>query len=173
MIQFWLIASVMVIAALLLLIPPLFRGDKNSPLDRKQQNIAIAKERLEDLMSELIRGDITRDQYTQARSELEQALYNDLDGLESTTKTAAPRGRWAASVIGVALPAVACSLYFLLGTPEAVDFKNNTAARIGTSSSQQVDTIEAMAEKLRNRLQTQPDDIEGWLMLGRIMLEHK
>ncbi len=167
MIQFWLIAAVMVVMALLLIIPPLFRGDKNSPLNRKQQNIAIAKERLEDLMADLVRGDITRDQYSQARSELEQALYDDLDGLESMNKPAAPRDRWAASVIGVTLPAMACGLYFLLGTPEAVDFKNNARAQIGTSSSQQVDTIEAMAEKLRNRLQTQPDDVDGWLMLAR------
>ena len=167
MIAFWLIASVMVVMALLLIIPPLFRGDKNSPLSRKQQNIAIAKERLEALMSELIRGDITRDQYSQARSELEQALYNDLDGLESTIKPAAPRGRWAATVIGVTLPAMACGLYFLLGTPDAVDLKNNAAAHIGGSSPEQVASVEAMAEKLRDRLQSQPDDVDGWLMLAR------
>jgi len=167
MIQFWLIVLVMVIAALLLIIPPLFRGDKNSPLDRKQQNITIAKERLEDLMAEMIRGDITRDQYSQARSELEQALYNDLDGLEATTKPIAPRGRWAASIIGIAFPAMACGLYFLLGTPEAVDLKNNASAHIGTSTTQQAASIEAMAEKLRARLQAQPDDVNGWLMLAR------
>lgn len=167
MIQFWLIASVMVVMALLLIIPPLFRGDKNSPLNRKQQNIAIAKERFEDLMADLVRGDITRDQYSQARSELEQALYDDLDGLESTTRPAAPRGRWAATVIGITLPTIACGLYFLLGTPEAVDLKNNPSAHIGTSSSEQVASIDAMAEKLRNRLQSQPDDVKGWLMLAR------
>ena len=75
--------------------------------------------------------------------------------------TAAPqRRRRAAVATAVALPVAAGGLYLVLGTPGALD-PSQTQAQLGPAD------IEAMVAKLAVRLESRPDDLEGWAMLGR------
>ena len=52
MIVFWIFAALMLVAALLLLLPALLGRKSVRDLDRNQQNVAIARERLKELESE-------------------------------------------------------------------------------------------------------------------------
>lgn len=167
MIVFWLIAGFMLLVALFLIIFPIFRPGGRSLLGRKQQNIAIAKKRLEELMAELVRGDISREQYTDGRAELEETLYSDLEGLEDEAVADAPRGRWAAAVVAIAFPALALWLYMSLGTPQAITLAQAQNTPSGTSPAEHPRSVEEMAQRLHKELQAQPDNLEGWLMLAR------
>lgn len=163
---FWLIASAMLLVALLLIIPAFFFHHRKRMIGRQKQNITIAKQRLEELMAELIRGDISREQYSDARTELEQSLHDDLLGLETKHIEESPRGRWAIPVISVAIPALAVWLYLVLGTPNAIDDIDTQTADTN-SSSKPLPSIEEMAQRLKTRLQSEPDNIQGRLMLAR------
>jgi len=140
-------------------------------LDRDQQNIQILRQEFVDLKAQLEAGELTQEQYQQAYDELVITLGNDLKNEETAT---APRlqmsqGKTLAGLF-VFLTAITFGLYYHLGSPQAV-----------TAGSQQVATDEAhtqagkngmpsvaaMVEQLRQKLEKNPDNFQGWMMLGR------
>jgi len=81
-------------------------------------------------------------------------------------EVAAPRrsGRGAALLVCLAVPVCAVLLYFFIGSPRAVDPRADPGADAHAISAGQ---IEAMVERLATRLRENPEDAEGWKMLGR------
>ena len=75
---FWIITAAMILVALLMLAPSLLRRQASDNLDRDQQNVVIARERLAELKSEHAQGILTDAQFEKTRGELEQALLLDL-----------------------------------------------------------------------------------------------
>jgi cytochrome c-type biogenesis protein CcmH len=75
---------------------------------------------------------------------------------------AAPRraGRGAALAVGVAVPVLAIAVYAFVGTPDGL----NPHEAPGPFSEAQV---EAMVERLAAKMRENPDDADGWKMLGR------
>ena len=67
------------------------------------------------------------------------------------------RGR-AALAVGIAVPLLAVAVYFAAGTPRALD------PREAVPSAAQV---EAMVARLAAKLRENPDDADGWKLLGR------
>ena len=67
----------MVVAGLLLLLPAL-RGKKvNLPGGNREQNISIAKERMQELKNELEAGTLTQETYQETLEELEKRLFSE------------------------------------------------------------------------------------------------
>lgn len=74
-----------------------------------------------------------------------------------------PQDKTTMAAIVLILPAVCIGLYLAYGTPQALDPENLAQA----ADNQQAPTLESAIGQLRQRLQAQPDDIDGWLLLGR------
>jgi cytochrome c-type biogenesis protein CcmH len=76
----------------------------------------------------------------------------------------APRRRrdWSAIGVGLALPVAAVTLYAAVGTPRALlaPQAQDAAAAIGPAQ------IEAMVNRLAERLKNDPEDVDGWRMLA-------
>lgn len=157
---FLLIVSVMVLIAFLFVLPPLWRKHPVAEADQDQRNIAIARQRLAELKEQLQAGALTQELYDEQRVELEQALSDDLD-IDSHAKISPSQGRWMASVLIVAIPLLAGSLYWTLGSYRSLSQVEQTAA---TPEQEQ---ISKMVAGLAERLEKQPDDALGWTMLGR------
>ncbi len=157
---FLLIASVMVLVAFLIVLPPLWRKHPVAEADQDQRNIAIARQRLVELKEQLQAGALTQELYDEQRVELEQALSDDLD-IDSHPKASPSQGRWMASLLVLAIPMVAGSLYWALGNYQSLSQVEQTAA---TPEQEQ---ISKMVAGLAERLEKQPDDALGWTMLGR------
>lgn len=68
--------------------------------------------------------------------------------------------RIAAATGVVALPLLVAALYQQVGTPEALDFKAPDPSLAGQD-------LESLTESLRQRLREDPEEIEGWVLLGR------
>lgn len=80
---------------------------------------------------------------------------------------ARPSRRLLAGIAGFVL-VVAAAGYAIYGTPAALTGKVPQAeAQPGAGHGAQMEQIAAMLGKLEERLKTQPDDAEGWSMLGR------
>ena len=76
---FWLLIGLLILIALAILLPPLWRQRTVAAADMDSRNIAIAKTRLAELQAQLATGALTEEQYQEQRAELELALADDLD----------------------------------------------------------------------------------------------
>ncbi len=163
--MFWLLVTAMVVIALVFVIVPLIRKSEPVESDLDQRNINIAKDKLADLKSQLENGQLTEAEYQEQFKELELSLKNDLE-IQSNRPDEARQGRWLAVVILLLVPLLSVTLYFALGTPDALNkLEKHQAALAKQQNAQQ--SINKMVQSLANRLQQNPDDFEGWVMLGR------
>jgi cytochrome c-type biogenesis protein CcmH len=78
-------------------------------------------------------------------------------------------GRIAAIVSGVAIPVIALAMYFALGTPAGIAPQPvaTTGGAPGQGHEVTPDQINAMVDALAQRLQAEPGNVEGWVMLAR------
>ena len=161
---FLLISSVLVLIAFLIVLPPLWRKQPVAAADMDQRNIAIARQRLLELKEQLQAGTLSQALYDEQLLELEQALSDDLD-IESPVNAAQSQGRWVAWLLVLAIPLVAGSLYWTLGNYPSLTPVDQTAAAKKAASER--DQMVSMVAGLAARLEKQPEDSQGWLMLGR------
>ncbi|MGZ8186530.1 MAG: c-type cytochrome biogenesis protein CcmI, partial [Methylobacter sp.] len=161
---FLILAGLLILIAFLIILPPLWRKHPVEVSDLDQRNIMIARHRLDELKDQLKSGALTQAQYNEQLAELEQALSDDLD-ITSHATVSQSQGRWIVYVIVLAVPLVTGSLYFTLGNYQAVSHSAEMAA--GNSATPGPEEIIKMVAGLAERLKSQPDDAQGWLMLGR------
>ncbi len=169
MIVFWIFAALMVAAALLLLVPALLGRKQVHDLDRNQQNVVIARERLQELEGEYGRGVLSEADYEQAKRELEQALLIDVEETtEATTATPVTAARGTVIWVALGVPLLAVLLYLQLGTPSALQPQVPGAASPGHAGGDtSTATMEQLVAGLAAKLQEEPQNAEGWFMLGR------
>ncbi|MCB1868885.1 MAG: c-type cytochrome biogenesis protein CcmI [Gammaproteobacteria bacterium] len=170
MMLFWTITAAMIVAALLLLAPALLRKRQSDSRERDKQNVVIARERLAELESERDLGNLDQPQFEKAKSELEQSLLQDLDleqdSEEIVDSGASGGGRLALGIVAVFVPVFTLGLYSYLGTPELVEPKNPALAEAHTPGGG-LPSVEQMVGALIGRLEQNPEDTQGWYLLGR------
>ena len=160
MIGFALGALALVAATLAFLLWPLARAPRASAAaDAAATNAAVLKDQLAELERDHAASTIGPAEYEQAKLELKHRLLEDT-AVADSAPSVARRRPLAAVATAIALPVTAAGLYLVLGAPAALD-PEQRQPQLGR------DDVEAMVEKLAQRLQNQPDDAEGWAMLGR------
>jgi cytochrome c-type biogenesis protein CcmH len=161
MIGFALGALALLAATLAFLLWPLTRAPRASAAaDAAATNAAVLKDQLAELERDHAAGTIAAAEYEQAKLELKRRLLEDTAVADSAPSAAARRRPLAAVATAIALPVAAAGLYLVLGAPAALHPEQMQP------QLERAD-VEAMVEKLAQRLQNQPDDAEGWAMLGR------
>ncbi len=170
---FWVVAACLIGAALLFVVPPLFlRKESAAEVERRAVNISIYKNQLEELDIDLAADDVNQEQYEKSRAEIERRLLEDVAAAEQDTgKTGKSLSLTTAGVVVLLVPLVAVLMYDELGNPDAMNPQMLVQPETSphgdeTNMAQQ---IEMMVSKLSQRLQENPQDIEGWVMLGRSM----
>jgi cytochrome c-type biogenesis protein CcmH len=158
------IAAIMVAVALAWLLWPLLRSARRSSVERHVANATIYRDQFADLDADLRRGTLSEAQYGEAKAELERRLLDE--GRADAHATAVPvtPSRRTAVLIGVAVPIVAGLMYWKLGAPDAF---SPIATPVDQAHQLTPDQINDMVEKLAVRLQKEPDNIEGWLILAK------
>jgi len=156
---FWLLVSALILIAFLIILPPLWRKRAVPAGDPDRRNITIAAQRLAELKAQLQGGALSQDQYDEQLAELEAALSDDLD-IAHPAETRVSQGRWMVFVLVLALPLAALSLYAVLGNYPALTVS-------AAAPTPELAQINDMVAGLADRLKKQPDDVQGWLMLGR------
>ena len=164
MTAFALIAAVLVAVALVFVVPALAFGRRARRGSREALNVAVYRDQLRELDADLAAGTLSPENYDRARRELEARLLQDVTAADQTAASASVRGARSAIVAGLAVPLLALAVYFLVGTPRALSPDAAAPANADAVTEQQ---IAAMVEKLATRLKQNPDDAEGWAMLGR------
>lgn len=172
MMVFWVVAALLVLAALFFLLPPLLlkRQDKDF-LDRDELNVTIFKDQLAELERDLAAAVLTQEQYDTARHDLERNFVQDTgdDDAHPVSSTDRVVGRATAVVIALVVPVLAVSLYNLLGVGEA-GLNPQQAQQAGqqvVQGDESQETLQDAVLKLENRLESNPEDTESWVMLAR------
>jgi cytochrome c-type biogenesis protein CcmH len=176
-ILFWVICAAMLLVALLFVLPPVLRSDAGKAKDdnaRRDANIAVYRDQLEELEADLRNGIVSAELYPQDRDDIERRLLEDTAGVSVGINAArvSATTRKHAYMIGIGLSLVAVILYLRIGTPDGI-----TSAAATTTSSNAPATapsgertqaqIEANVAALAKRLQSNPSDAQGWTMLAR------
>ena len=162
MTAFWIIAALLVASALAFVLPSLLgRRRRADAAASDATNVAIYRDQLRELEADLAAGTLGREQYDDAHREIERRVLDDTSGTATVVRTTSP-GRGTVITIAIALPIAAILLYFAVGNPRAM--APQPAADGHAITRQQ---IEGMVERLAARMQESPEDVKGWVMLGR------
>jgi cytochrome c-type biogenesis protein CcmH len=166
---FWVIAALLVCVALAFLITPLMRNRAGSDAgaSRDSASLAVFRDQLAELDADLAAGSIDRDQWEIARADLQRGLLEDASAPAAVAPALpATRSKAAAIVVAVAVPLVAIGIYMVLGNPQGLD-PSKVSASEGAPHGLTQEQIEGMVARLAQHLQDNPDDADGWIMLGR------
>ena len=159
MIVFWTVGALLAAAALVLLLRPLLFSGSRKTLSRREVNVSIYRDQLRELEADLAAGKIAQADYERARTELEARLLEDV-----AVPDEAPARRGARPVLlslMAVLPVAALGIYFVTGSPAALGPQADPHASVNAEQ------IEAMVERLAAKMRENPEDADGWKLLGR------
>jgi cytochrome c-type biogenesis protein CcmH len=154
---FLILAAVLVVAVLLALAWPLLRPPAPSAVRAEASNLRLLREQLAELDAELAAGTLDADQHAVARAELQRRVLEETR--EAEVAVQARPGRASVLVLALAVPALAAGLYARLGNPEGL--------RADAPPHASAADIEALVQRLADRMRAQPEDPNGWALLGR------
>jgi cytochrome c-type biogenesis protein CcmH len=171
---FWLFGALLAAAALALVLRPLRRSKGDAPsadvASRDALNAAVYRDQLREIDDDLRAGKLAQADYDRARAEIERRVLEDvrpgrLPASRPATRSASgpaarPATRRPVLYAALAVPLVAAGVYLLVGNPRAL----NPASQGPEISMREIET---MVQRLADRLEQQPDDVEGWKMLGK------
>ena len=169
MIWFWIIAGLLVLAALTALLKPLLWATAESA-DEGEPVLAVFRRQLTNLDGEIAQGRLTADDAAAVRAEITRRMLSAADQEAQNTRPAvlgSAASSWRiGAAIGIAalLPAAALAIYAAVGAPAAIEGGASAAAVPATGDRAK---LAAAAEQLKARLQQEPGHVEGWVLLAR------
>ncbi|WP_300650405.1 c-type cytochrome biogenesis protein CcmI [Pseudomonas sp.] len=159
MIEFWLSAGLLLLAALGFLLIPVLRGRKaQAEEDRTALNVTLYQERLQELESQRQAGALSDEQWQNGRDEAARELLADTEGAESKARV---------GVLGSKVPLTAALLMPLLGYGLYLYWGAIDDVERARTFAEQPQTIEAMTARLEASVKADPKSAEGWYFLGR------
>lgn len=179
---FLLLALGLCVLALAFVLIPLLREPRGveSP-ERREVLLAVHRDRVAELDQDLASGTLTAERHARALADLERELLDsgvleDAVGAGSDTR----RQRRLAQVAAVAsmalLPFLAIGTYLSVGYSEEVFAARAPAGQAmpplvqeEPSDEEMVREFSRLVEGLQARLAQNPDDLQGWVLLGRTL----
>lgn len=179
MILFWLVCALLIVIAFAFVLPTALQRNDKSQLavadERKLANIAIYRDQLSELEADLKNGIVSEEQYAQDRDEIERRLLEDTAGAtpakpKGATAPVPAANRNTAYAIAFGLPLAAVIFYFQIGAPDSLTGAQRVVSPPPPAAQTNEPTqeeIQGRVDVLAKRLQSNPNDVEGWIMLGR------
>jgi cytochrome c-type biogenesis protein CcmH len=125
-------------------------------------NAKVYRDQIADLDREHESGHISDSEWQQSRDELSLRLLEDTSAQDDPVAKQEKPDLWSAVLVAVALPLTAMGMYMWVGEPDALN-------PMAVQSSEKGDPAQLlqMAESLAQKLNDKPDNLQGWVMLGR------
>jgi len=179
---FWLVAAVMTAIALAIVLAPLTLRQRRAP-KRVEYDLTIYRDQLHELESDRALGLVNAEQSEAARLEIQRRMLaatkrDKAETEKENTDEAKPsplnkKVRWFSNgSLGAAIPALAVALYFTLGSPGTPGRPFTGVAQQGGTASQDMagQSIDDAILNLAQRLEQNPNNLDGWLLLGRSLI---
>ena len=132
--------------------------------DQKGQaavNAAVYRSQIADLDTAYQAKLISEQEWHQSRDEISVRLLEDTSIADDQPETPRKPHWGTAATLLIALPAASISLYLWLGTPDALVAESEAMAASGPQQE-----LVKMADSLAAKLQAEPENVQGWVMLG-------
>ncbi len=169
-ILFWLLAAAMLLVALALLLPALAGGrQREGGVERDTLNIAVFRDQLVELEADHAEGTLSDAQFEAAKRELQRELLDEVGDGDVKGESRA-RVRLAVPVVALLVPLLAVGLYLQLGESHLLTDEGQAELAQAQQEAHDMANVEQMVQQLATRLQRDPDNLEGWQMLGRSLL---
>jgi cytochrome c-type biogenesis protein CcmH len=173
---FWLIASAMTLSVIGLLLWPLLRRTTAMATGEHESRLAVYRQQFAELEQDCKNGVLNDELYLQARRELERRLLDET-GSPDTAPTATRwqvNSRMVGAVLAIIIPTASGALYWELGNPLAVTHPSASALSAqerSESDHQSAEGIEALSDRLKKKLEQDPNNGVGWALLARSYVE--
>ncbi|MFY9974843.1 MAG: c-type cytochrome biogenesis protein CcmI, partial [Chromatiaceae bacterium] len=177
---FWILAAGLLGLASLFVALPLLKGRSSSDEPGQDElNLEVFRQRLAELDGDLASGFLDQGQYDAARHDLERELLYDLDG---KLVVATPPAAASASGAGTRYPLLALALVALVSAGAVLTYLGLgerqmisriealaavTAPHAGSEGGAGAAPLDVLVQGLAERMEKNPENLEGWLMLGR------
>lgn len=169
--MFWVVAALLLLGALLLMLPALWSPRPAVQGQAGGANVAVYRDQLKEAERDLAADVITPERFEQLRGEIQRRVLEDTQAaaaFPAATATLQPARRMALA-LALVIPAASIGTYLALGEPDATAPFVPPAATAAGGDRHEVtpEQIQRMVAALAERLKAEPDNAEGWLMLGR------
>ncbi len=165
----WLAIGALTLVSVLPILWPLLRPS-GAVSKRLDHDLEVYRDQLREVESELAANSLTEREAEEAKREIERRILRAADQVESHSSPVAPSALTAV-LIALLLPALTLLLYSQLGQPGQPDRplaeREAPAPETQGLSEDQSAQVNDMVARLEKRLQAQPDDLDGWILLGR------
>ena len=150
------------IAVLWVVVPLLRRREPGDGIETGGSNLAILRSQLAELDADVGSGVLSAEQHASARAELERRVLEEGGSEGASAGGAQSGGTAAAIVLALLIPLAALGMYLWVGEPDGM--RPEAAAAEHQATPKEVDE---MVSRLAARLEKNPDDPRGWMMLAR------
>ncbi|MEQ1680161.1 MAG: c-type cytochrome biogenesis protein CcmI [Nitrospira sp.] len=170
-VTFWAIVSAMTVSVLGLIVRPLLKRPTQLT-NEQEKTLPVYRQQFAELEQDLTNGLLTDDQYQTARHELERRVLEETGSTETSSMMSGGlvNIRLVALSLVLAIPAASGVLYWTLGNPAAMTHPTASpmSAQGGADNERQMtEGLNAMVEKLKKKLEQNPNDATGLTMLAR------
>lgn len=169
---FWSVAALVLLGVLLLLLPALLsRSRDERGLTSASAAVAVYRDQWQETERDLAAGWVAAAQIEQVRADIQRRVLEEAAAATPAVHAGSP-SRGMAAALGVAICVGSVVTYLLLGDPAAVQPPVATAPAPTTGAAagrhaMSPEQIQAMVTGLAERLKQDPNNAEGWAMLGR------
>ena len=170
----WIIIALIITITLGLLIWPILR-DRNTQITiRESYDVAIYKDQLKEADREFERGLLTTEQLDAVKTEIQRKLIVAADqsaaAVYASSEPSNPKMITAFGLV-LFLSIGSVAVYSYLGSPTLGNLafvdRDIEKERKAQSGGQAVSEMTTVIDRLEQKLATDPNNLEGWLMLGR------
>lgn len=166
---FLILATILVAGALLLVLPPMFGFGNRRRIhaDRQRQAdtaLVVLRDQLADIEAEHSLGKLSDEDYARSREELETRALEEGRAANDGSDVR-PASIWAIALT-LLVPASAVFMYLSLGEPDALDPETHVA-QSDPAHEITPDQMVGLVAQLAERLEQDPSDPTGWMMLAR------
>ncbi|MEF8792348.1 c-type cytochrome biogenesis protein CcmI [Thiohalorhabdus sp.] len=173
MIVFWIVVAALIVAAVAAVVPALLGRVRMPGSNHMATNVAVFRDRLNELQADRDRGKLSPGQYEAAKEELEQEFAQEIPAERGRDEPVRHpgRGRWSLAMVGLGVPVITVVLYLSLGRPDLV--AQPPATRMPEQQIQQFVQLPTAQRipALKRYLDNNPRTGEAWFLLGQSLRE--
>jgi len=172
---FWIIAALLTLSVLGTLLRPLLKERRVTGAEQQDEKLEVYRQQFAELDQDFKQGAVTETHYRQAKRELERRLLEETEAAHESSTVLRPtvRARAVAMALALLIPAVSGLLYWKLGNQAAMEHPLVSAMPGQQDDGPHVVTggLDALADRLKQRLEQNPNDGVGWALLARSYVE--
>ncbi len=164
----WVLIALMLLATVVAVALPVLRA-RGQTSSTAEHDLSVFTDQLKELDRDHVRGLIGKDEYESARAEVgRRILAAERDAeMAQPARGASGSNLTAALVVLVLVPLIAGPLYVWRGNPGVGSSEPAARGAPAPAEAQQAAGLADAVEGLKQRLAANPQDFDGWVLLGR------